>query len=304
MEISPSARPLVLLNPTSNRGHMEAYRALVKAKAEENQGEYIETQRGGEVEERAKQAALQGRPVVAVGGDGTVHEAVNGILSSGCQVPLGLVGAGSGNDYAWVTLNLPKDPAEAVERAFHGRVVQADAGKLNGRYFANAFSVGLDGEIAAMAARLKKYPLMSGFRLYYTSTITELLFGYHKCPFLHLNMFDGEKEFAIETNRYVLIAISNGPTYGAGFRINPKADYQDGFFDICTIRYTPLLRALRLLPIVQKGEHENLPEVTFYRAKKIDIECRKPAGLQVDGEATREISFHAEILPGALQVRL
>lgn len=304
MEISPSDHPLVLLNPTSNRGHMEAYRSLVKKKSEECQGEYIETQRGGEVEERAKEAAQQGRPVIAVGGDGTVHEAVNGILSSGCQVPLGLVGAGSGNDYAWVTLKLPKDPAEAIERAFHGQVVQADAGQLNGRYFANAFSVGLDGEIAATAARLKKYPLMSGFRLYYTSTITQLLFGYQKCPFLYLNMSDGEKEFAVDTDRYVLIAVSNGPTYGAGFRINPKADFQDTFLDICTIRYAPLPRALRLLPIVQKGDHEGLPEVAFYRAKSIDIECRKPVALQMDGETSQETSFHAKILPGVLQVRV
>jgi diacylglycerol kinase (ATP) len=93
------------------------------------------------------------RPVIIVGGDGSVNEVVNGILAAGRRVPLGIVGAGSGNDYAWNTLKLPRDPAEAIERAFTGQLVDADAGIVNGRYFANSFSVGLDADIAVAAGR-------------------------------------------------------------------------------------------------------------------------------------------------------
>src|ERR1700682_1959384 len=111
MESSPtSGNPLVILNPTANRGNMEQHRALLRSRLEqEPQAEYVETTRRGEAEERAMHAAKEGRPIMVVGGDGSVHEVVNGILSADRRVPLGIVAAGSGNDYAWHTLKLPRD---------------------------------------------------------------------------------------------------------------------------------------------------------------------------------------------------
>src|SRR6266700_1946466 len=261
MEDSPSSgNPIVILNPAANRGKMEHYRALLRRRLEkEPQAEYVETTRQGEAQERAMYAAKEGRPVIIVGGDGSVYEVVNGILCAGRRVPLGIVAAGSGNDYAWNTLKLPQDPAAAIERAFTGHLVDSDAGIVNGKYFVNSFSLGLDADIAAAAGQLKKIPLMSGSRLYYTSTLKQLFFGYSRCPWLKFTL-DGEEQASGSTfKRYVLMAVTNGPTYGAGFRINPKADYSDGLLDICTINYMPLLRALKLLPLVQKGEHEILP---------------------------------------------
>lgn len=311
METSVSvSNPIVIFNPTANRGNMHMHRTLIRNHLNGEQGtqqtEYVETTRAGEAQERAMHAAQEGRPVIIVGGDGSLHEAVNGILSSGCRVPLGIIPAGSGNDYAWNTLKLPHDPREAIERAFHGCVMNSDAGIVNGKYFANSFSVGLDADIAKTASWLKKYPLMSGERLYYTSTVRQLLFGYHKCPWLTFDL--DAKTPQAQTNsiqkRYVLMAVTNGPTYGAGFRINPTADHTDGLLDVCTIDSTPLLRALRLLPVVQKGEHADLPEVTFYRAKTVRIVSRFPVNIQMDGETTSATSFDAEILPGALSVRV
>jgi diacylglycerol kinase (ATP) len=248
-------------------------------------------------------AAKEGRSVIIVGGDGSVHEVVNGILRAGRRVPLGIVAAGSGNDYAWNTLKLPHDPAAAIDRAFTGQLVDSDAGIVNGRYFANSFSVGLDADIAVAANYMKKIPFMSGSRLYYGTTIKQLLFGYHRCPWLKLAL-DGEEEpVEAVTRRYVIIAVTNGPTYGAGFRINPTANHKDGLFDICTIRYTPLPRALRLLPVVQKGEHGEQPEVTFFRARSVHIECQQSVNVQMDGETSNATSYDASILPAALWVR-
>src|SRR6266704_4530244 len=264
----PSHNPIVILNPTANRGKMQHHRALIRHRLEqEPQAEYVETTRQGEAQELARKAAEEGRPVIIVGGDGSVHEVVNGILSSGRRVPLGIVAAGSGNDYAWNTLKLPHDPAAAIERAFTGQLVNSDAGIVNGRYFVNSFSVGLDADIAVAAGKMKKIPFMSGSRLYYRATLNQLLFGYHRCPWLRLTLDTGTEPIQTEFMHYVLMAVTNGPTYGAGFRINPTADYQDGLLDICTISYAPLGRALQLLPVVQKGEHAGLPEVTFYRAR-------------------------------------
>ncbi|MBO0790245.1 MAG: diacylglycerol kinase family lipid kinase [Ktedonobacteraceae bacterium] len=302
MATPESSRPLVILNPAANHGDMSLYRSLARSRAEAEKADYLETTTQGEAQAMARQAAAQGRPIIIVGGDGSVHEVVNGLLEAGQRVPLGIVAAGSGNDFAWNTLNLPRDPQAAFERAFHGRLVEADAGTVNGRYFANSFSVGLDADIAVAARSLKKYLHLTGMPLYYTSTLRQLLFGYHRCPWLKFSLDEG-REQCDPARRFVLMAVTNGPTYGAGFRINPQADYTDGLFDICTIRYTPLLRALRLLPVVQKGEHSNLPEATFYRARTVHIECQKPVNIQMDGETTSATSYHATILPGALWVR-
>ena len=306
MEISPSSNnPLVILNPTANRGNMERHRVLIRSRLQSTpQGEYRETTRQGEAQELAAQGAKDDRSIIIVGGDGSVHEAVNGILSTGRRVPLGIVAAGSGNDYAWNTLKLPHEPAAAIERAFTGHLVDSDAGIVNGKYFVNSFSIGLDADIAAAAGQLKKIPFMSGSRLYYTSTLKQLFFGYSRCPWLKFTL-DGEEQASGSTfKRYVLMAVTNGPTYGAGFRINPKADYSDGLLDICTISYTPLLRALKLLPLVQKGEHEILPEVTFFRARSLHIESQKPVNIQMDGEIASSTTYTAKILPGALWVRV
>jgi diacylglycerol kinase (ATP) len=299
-----SGQPLVILNPTANRGSMHGYRALARQCAEQEQAEYVETRLKGEAKERAMQAAGENRPVIVVGGDGSVHEVVNGILASGRCVPLGIVAAGSGNDFAWNTLKLPRDPAKAIERAFHGRTVEVDAGMVNGRYFANSCSIGLDADIAVAADAMKKYPLMSGQRLYYTTTLKQLLFGYARCPWLRLELDGGSQAGEAAERRYVVVAVTNGPTYGAGFRINPGADHSDGLFDVCTIDYLPLLRALKLLPVVKKGEHQGLPEITFYRARSLSIESRSPVNVQMDGETTCASSFRIEILPGALSVRV
>ena len=305
MEIpASSTSPLVILNPASNRGNMAECRAVARTRAKREHAEYVETTKRGEARELARGAAEEGRPVIVVGGDGCVHEAVNGILSSERRVPLGIVAAGSGNDFAWNTLKLPHDPTAAIERAFTGRLIDADAGIVNGEYFANSFSVGLDADIAVAADQMKKLPFMSGARLYYGTTLKQLLFGYHRCPWLALCLDGGEQLDEIEERRYVLMAVTNGPTYGAGFRINPSADYTDGLFDICTISYSPLSRALRMLPVVRRGEHAGLPEVTFYRARSVHIESRHPVNTQMDGETTCTTSYEARILPGALWVRV
>jgi len=97
MEHSPSSdNPIVILNPAANRGKMDQYRALLHRRLDaEPQAEYVETNRQGEAQELAMNAAKEGRAVIIVGGDGTVTEVVNGILGAGRRVLVGLVGGGS-----------------------------------------------------------------------------------------------------------------------------------------------------------------------------------------------------------------
>jgi diacylglycerol kinase (ATP) len=300
-----SHHPLVLFNPAANRGDMAAHRTVICNRLAQEHVEYVETSGPGEARERARQAAQDGRSIIVVGGDGTVNEVINGILTSGSEkrVPLGVVPAGSGNDFAYNTLGLPRDPLAALERALHGDTIAVDVGMVNGLYFVNSFSVGLDAEIAATANRLRKLPLMSGARLYYTSSLSQLLFGYHRCPWLTFRL-DDDLHKQTEEKHFVLLAVTNGPAYGAGFRINPAANHTDGLFDVCVIAHAPLPRALKLLPVVQRGEHGAEPEVTFYRAKTVHIQSRWPTMMEVDGETSQASSFDAHILPGALLVRV
>lgn len=305
MEIPPSGeKPLIMLNPAANRGHVEHYRALIRSRVTPEQAEYVETSSAGEARKRAMAAAQAGREIIIVGGDGSIHEVVNGILNTGQRVPLGIVPAGSGNDYACNTLKLPRDPAAALERALTGQLVESDAGMVNNFFFANSCSMGLDADIAVAANAMKKVPFMSGSRLYYTTTLKQLLFGYGHCPHLSFTVNDGTEIIDVAMKHYVLLAITNGPTYGAGFRINPTANYQDGLLDVCAIHHVPLPRALRLLPVVQKGEHGALPEATFYHATEIRVESPVPMNMQVDGETSSVTSCAVRVLPAALLIRM
>ena len=303
MQTTPSAPPIVILNPAANRGKMERFRQLVRARATTEGADYRETARRGAACEIARQAAEAGRGVIIVGGDGSINEVVNGLLAVPQRVPLGIVPAGSGNDFACNTLKLPRDTAQAIERAFTGSLVDADAGAANDRYFANSFSVGLDADVAVAAEKLKRFPFMTGVALYYTSSLQRLFFGYRRCPWLSIQLDDQALE-GQEVSRHVLVAITNGPTYGGGFRINPKADHTDGQFDICSIRYIPRLRAITLLSVVKRGEHEREPEVRFYHGQRLTIECPSGVNAQMDGETLHGTHFDVRILPGALLVRV
>ncbi len=296
-----SGPPLVILNPRSARGGSRSLRAAVERAVREGRAALAVTKTPGDAEALAREAALTGRDVIAVGGDGTVHEIANGILDSGAgsATALGIVPAGNGNDYAYHTLGLPRDPEHALAIALTGAPAAMDAGIVNGRCFVNSLGVGIDANIAAAAERLKRVPLLRGQALYYAASLSELIFHYDRCPQLTLAA-DGEPP----TNRaYALAAVSLGPTYGGGFRINPGADPRDGLFDLCTIVKPSQLRALRLLPLVEKGQHVDQPEVTRRRVRSVEMEARAPIFAHLDGEVISAARFDVRIVPGALRVR-
>lgn len=293
------APPLVILNPRSNIGRAARLRKPLEKALASGKGDLVLTQAPRDAERLAQEAAASGRDVVVAGGDGTITEAANGVLSSGRPVTLGVVPAGSGNDYAYETLRLPHDPLRALEIALHGAPHAMDVGQVNGRYFLNSLGVGLDANIAAAAEKLKKYPFMRGQTLYWTASLRELIFHYNLCP--HLTVQYDEQPS--EHREFALAAVSIGPTYGGGFRINPDADPRDGLFDLCTIWKPSLPRALRLLPKVEKGKHLKEREVARARVRHVVMEADRLIHAHLDGEIMLERRFEARILPGALLVR-
>ena len=295
----PVLPPLVILNPAGGRGRALHLRPMIEKALAGGQGELVLTTGPQAAEKLAYEAAEAGRDVVAVGGDGTVAEIGNGILSSSRRVALGIVPCGNGNDYAYLTLKLSKDPLVALETALHGTTTAMDVGQVNERYFLNSLGVGIDANIAAAAEELKGKPLMSGQMLYWGASLREILFHYDQCPELLVSFDDSPGESRL----FALAAVSIGPTYGGGFYINPEADPCDGYFDVCTIWKPSRARALRLLPMIEKGRHQGQPEVTFRRAQKIALAASRPIYAHLDGEVITAPVFQAKILPGALLVR-
>ncbi|HEX6123165.1 MAG TPA: diacylglycerol kinase family protein, partial [Ktedonobacterales bacterium] len=289
--------PVFILNPASRHGR-RIRRPLERALTG-GHGELALTDARGAAERLAAQAALSGRAIVAVGGDGTIAEVANGILASGASVPLGIIPAGNGNDYAYRTLHLPADLPHALEIALTGTPVAMDVGQVNGRYFVNALGVGIDANIAAAAEQMKNIPLLRGQALYYAASLRELLFHYDRCPELTIAA-DGRSD---DRRLYALAAVSIGPTYGGGFQINPGADPRDGLFDVCTIWKPKRSRALRLLPMVEKGQHLSEPEVKRFHAREVVLESAGTINAHLDGEIMRAARFEASLLPRRLLVR-
>ena len=294
-----SGTPIVILNPASDRGRTRLLRPKLERALLGGRGELVLTDGKRAAEKLAAKAALEGRGVVAVGGDGTITEAASGILATGRTVPFGIVPAGSGNDYAYVTLGLPHDPLQALEIALDAPTRAMDAGQVNERYFANSLSVGIDANMAAAAEKLKRVPLLRGQALYWASALQELLLHYNRCPRLRI-LCDGEAQ---DSRDFAVAAVSIGPSYGGGFQINPGADPRDGYFELCAIWKPSLTRALRLLPLVEKGKHLDQPEVTQRKVRHVTLEGERPIFAQLDGEVITAQRFDVQILPGALQVR-
>ncbi len=291
--------PVVILNPASDRGHTKLLHSKLERALMGGRGELVLTDGRRAAEKLAATAALEGRGVVAVGGDGTITEAASGILATGRAVPFGIVPAGSGNDYAYVTLGLPHDPLQALEIALDAPTQAMDAGQVNERYFANSLSVGIDANMAAAAEKLKRVPLLRGQALYWASALQELLLHYNRCPRLRI-LCDGETK---DTRYFAVAAVSNGPSYGGGFQINPGADPRDGYFELCAIWKPSLARALRLLPLIEQGKHLDQPEVMQQKVRHVTLEGDRPIFAQLDGEVITAQRFDVRILPGALQVR-
>jgi YegS/Rv2252/BmrU family lipid kinase len=297
-EASSPTPPIIILNPASKRG--AALRRWLEREVKKNHcGELVFTTQPRHAEQIALEAAQAGRDVVAVGGDGTVAEVAQGVISSGSQARIGIVPCGNGNDYAWHTLGLPRDHQQALQIALHGAAQPMDVGLVNGRSFVNSLGVGIDANIAATAERMKRTTFLRGHTLYYAASLTELLFRYRHVPELHVTI-DG----AFHDRRlYAMAAVNLGPTAGGGFKINPGADPRDGLLDLCLIWKPSQLRALQLLPMVEKGKHIDQPEVQRLRVRAVTMEAAQPIYAHLDGEVMRADRFDVSILPGALLVR-
>lgn len=233
-----------------------------------------------------------GALVVAVGGDGTVHEVAAACVGTGRV--MGILPLGSGNDYV-KALGIGTGLGRALEVVVGGKARVVDAGEVNGVRFNNGLGIGFDAEVAEGVARAPKY--LGGFGGYLWS-VGRLLWGM-KGHEARLKL-GGEEEILAQT---ILVAVALGTTYGARFELAPYSNLQDGAFDVVWSEEVSRAEVLGLVPAVLRGTHLTHPKIHFARTAEVEVSLDKPTPAHVDGEMlppTRD--FRVRVLPNSLRV--
>ena len=253
------------------------------------------TEKAGHAQELAREAAQSGYDtVVSVGGDGTLSEVVNGIYGTGAT--LGVIPAGSGNDFCRAFAFDLKDLDLSCDILLSGISRPVDVGRVDGRYFINVGGAGFDAEVGNMANIWgKKY--FPGF-LAYVASILRVLLSFSPRE-LTITLDDQEIQ-----RRAWLVAVGNAQYFGGGLRVTPNADVSDGLFDVCVVGETSKLELLRVLPRVCKGEHLGHPAVDVYRASQVTISGPGELVSQADGEIIGHLPVQFSIAEMQLQVIL
>src|SRR5881394_941354 len=268
----------VILNPAAGRGAARRVESVV-ARAFRAQGwavDVVRTEGPGHGQELASQAAKQGaKHVVAVGGDGTVHEVANGLLRADSDAALGVVPVGSGNDFAKLIGVYGHDPARAVARLVTARSRRFYAGRVFDEWFVS--SVGFGFGPAVVKTRNAMHNLR-GF-LSYLVPIVKTFFRFQP------PLFDVAAPGFRERGYMMMVEICNGTTAGGSYRFAPDADPADGKMDVCLIRRVSLPRFLLAIPHVMRGTHLRMREVALIKTAKLTIRApEEPLILHVDGE--------------------
>ncbi|QXM07008.1 diacylglycerol/lipid kinase family protein [Crassaminicella indica] len=285
---------LFIVNPVAGKGKCDFIIEKIKKNMDSLHIPYkIKlTTRKNEAEEIAKNAVIQGyKKIVAVGGDGTIYEVVNGIIGS--DASLGVVPTGTGNDFV-KTVGIPKDLEKALEIIIYGKTVHIDCGKVNDRHFVNVASVGLDAEIVRGTEDIKKY--ISGSWAY-IGGLLKTIFSY-KYKKVDMNI-DGTKDH----KNITLVAVANGKYYGGGMKIAPMADIKDGDFQVCVVDKISKLKLMMVFPKIFSGEHVGYDEVDIYRGKQIKIKSQELLSINLDGDIIgKSFNICFEMVPKCLKV--
>jgi YegS/Rv2252/BmrU family lipid kinase len=291
-----TGRMLLIVNPTARHGETAPLVPAIERLLQNVGHDVVLTERAGHAAEIA--ASAQGYDtLVAVGGDGTVHEVLNGIMRrpEADRPTLGLIPTGSGNDPRR-TLGIPTDITDATMALISGERRRFDVGVCNGMYFNNSFAAGLDARVTAKAVEYKSTTKRSGLWLYLTA-LFHVLFN-ELYPHRVRVSWDGADA---EEAELLVIAVTIGPTYGGGFFITPDAVPDDGLLEVCVIDPLTLGAALVRLPFVIVGKHTRMKPVHMARRTSIVIESDDLMPAQIDGEVLLERRYEISILPAAVE---
>jgi YegS/Rv2252/BmrU family lipid kinase len=307
----------VVVNPRSGNGRTgREWRAIERQLAHAFPHMSVAfTQKRGQASALVRHALAEGHhEIIAVGGDGTVNEAVNGFFDARGPVSpdavFGFVMSGTGGDFR-KTFGIGEGAAQGIERLKRASVKPIDIGRVSClsdrgepvvRYFANIASFGLSGRIVQSVNRARIAKLFGGSFAFAFHSAAGMLTHRNRTVRIMLDTgFDAE--MTIST-----VAIANGQYFGGGMRVAPNATPDDGAFDVVVIAPSKVSQALGDMKQIYTGAHVSNPAVRILRAKKIVAAPTaenqgRAVHIEADGESAGKLPATFEILPRALNLR-
>lgn len=299
----------VIVNPISGRGLGQKSVSQIEQFLKQHGADFalVQTQGVWHAAELAKGAARDGYDViVCASGDGTVNEAINGIMRAKQagfnSAAFTVLGIGTGNDFAGGT-GIPTNLSDGLKALLVGKRKKIDLGFVkggdypDGRFFGNGIGVGFDAAVGHEAIKVR-----------WTRGLPAYLIGVIKTVFLYYNPAQVEiilddKEVIKQTS--LMISVMNGRRMGGGFQMAPQSQPDDGYFDLCIAETASKGRILQMIPHFIKGTQQTLPEIQMKRAKKVSIKSLDmtfPA--HADGEFICLDGSHLtlELLPQELEI--
>lgn len=301
-----SRRTLLIFNAHADRGHawdvVNGFRATIERYGGAT---WAATEYPGHGTELAAKAAEDGYEVIAaLGGDGTVHEVVNGIMQGPAEDRplLAAVPVGSGNDFC-ANVGLPSDPEAAILRVFEGQPKWIDLATIsdnNGHqeYWDNTISIGFGAAVAIYSYQITR---LRGFPMYLWA-VMKTIFLQHNAPAMTLET----DEETIE-RRILLLSLNNGPREGGGFLTSPSAQPDDGILNYALIEDVSRAMMFRLIPEVMRGTHERFEPVQLGQYRRLKLTSTEPIPVHTDGEIYADFNstvteLTIEVQPQAIQV--
>ncbi|HYK74125.1 MAG TPA: diacylglycerol kinase family protein [Pseudoneobacillus sp.] len=293
---------LFIVNPNAGGGRGKKVWQQVESELRSKKTNYqvCFTEFQGHGRDLAQSFKLDVKMVIAIGGDGTIHEVANG-MKLHPEIPVAFIAAGSGNDFSR-GYHVSKKPLKALKQIFTYQKENArkfDVGQFYSKeyegIFTSSIGIGFDALIADVTnkARYKRWlnKVKLGFGAY-VITLLRLLFTFK--PFGTKMTIDG-KDYDF-TNTW-LIAINNIPYYGGGMKINPAASPEDGILDICVVNNLSRWKLLLLFLTVFNGGHIRLKEVTLLKGKNISVDTSRAVPFHTDGEVNGTTPVTVKISP-------
>ncbi len=299
---------IMIFNPIANLGRAWPVASNLRRVAEDLGGaDWSGTVYPGHASEIAQKAATDGyKTVVAVGGDGTIHEVINGLMAveSKKRPRLGIVPVGSGNDFAG-TMGIPRDSETAMRKVFSGTSRKIDVASVldnSGRkeYWMNTLGMGFD---SAVNFHSREVPVFQGFMIYFLAVFRTIVENYR--PFQITGTIDGEP---IE-QKTLMFTVANGRREGGGFLLAPDALQDDGLLNYTLVDVISRPKMLMAIPNFLKGTHSSLNYVKTGTFKKITLKSDNPLWIHADGEifagfSSQVTELTLEVLPEAIELIL
>jgi YegS/Rv2252/BmrU family lipid kinase len=269
----------ILYNPAAGRGRARSAiaRIATEVRRDFRDVEMFATEGPGDGKRLGRLIGEQGfERLIVVGGDGSVHDAANGVLSlPETQRPLvTVIPVGTGNDFAKLVGTHGLSPRNAVRQLVHGTPARFDVGEAWGEYFVNSLGLGLDYHVPYHLQSVKR---LRGTPAYGLALLRAL--RHYRDVGLTVTVGD-----ATYHGRWLTVAIGIGPIEGGGFHLMPGARPDDGLFDVCTVRPASLLRIITLIPLVMMAKHVGMKEVSLTRTTTVHFKGDHPLQLHADGE--------------------